>query len=232
MQQSRERGFLPGPIDSGVGKVIREINGITNNRGWFKPRTLEESLPILEAAQPLFAKLREGVAPFRHGDLTLAKSWRYAREFAFDLASENDRKEWWDEAWERTHDASWMALKRAAGNAVSGDNRRSYETSQAYINLVKNTGATLSRIAAWESISDLIPEHLQNPDSALLGLYRLGLVFVAARFFEHRQVFVAHQIIQTPGDPERYLVCLVENHDTISIRHGINAFCKEGVSIS
>ncbi|OGE33270.1 hypothetical protein A3C99_01500 [Candidatus Daviesbacteria bacterium RIFCSPHIGHO2_02_FULL_37_9] len=100
--------------------------------------------------------------------------------------------------------------------------------------MIKNTGVILGRIAAWEVVSDLPElEGLQNPDRVLLEFYKRGLVFIDLRYFNDKQVPVAHQIVRPSADsPERYLVCLIDNQTKIKFKHGLNRVCKDAVEIN
>ncbi|EKD90804.1 MAG: hypothetical protein ACD_30C00089G0002 [uncultured bacterium] len=234
MPQTTERIKLPEPYNSKVGQVIEEIEDINSRRAWFIPRTLDESEYYLSQIMPFFAELKESFQPFVFNDQSLRQSWHFARDSAYELAEEYHRKLWWDEAWKRTNDASLVSLKRAAANAISGDNRRSAELTHTYNNLIKNTGVILGRIAAWEVVSDLPElEGLQNPDRVLLEFYKRGLVFIDLRYFNDKQVPVAHQIVRPSADsPERYLVCLIDNQTKIKFKHGLNRVCKDAVEIN
>ena len=234
MPKPKERILLPEPFNSKVAGVISEIEEISAKKAWFTVRNLDESDYILTQAKPYLNKFSETSRPDVFSNYSVRDACRLLRDCAFDLAKEYGRLEIWSEAWERAHDASFPILKAAAGNAVSGDNRRSDETTRAYDTLIKSTGISLGRIAAWETVSDLPElEGIENPDRSLLDLYRLGLIFVNFRFFDHTQVAVAHQITKPEqNSPDRFLVCLPENQRLVHFKHGLNMYCKDGVPIT
>lgn len=212
----------------GVEGVIAVVREMDEQELWFQVRTPEKANQLIPLILPLVSEYRRRIDPYKKpGALNATEN--NACGIADKIAQLMGREEEWNAA-----EAAVAHLMDCPGSRCGPIKaiRRATETTDPCVISPGHYDADFAaldacRAAAWETISDVVPE---NPFKSLLGLYRLGLVNIYLREVDGKERLVAHFPLSLPNG-KRVMGCWTEGDQELYFFHNWGQNCESLTSL-